>query len=76
MLAGVNTPPVGVASDRVPSLVLIDVDTLDIRLSINVVCTAGQSLEEASSIAPSVDPGCAVIANPPHYANTVTLHHV
>lgn len=76
MLAGVNTPPVGVAGDRIPSLVLIDVDTFNIRLSINVVCTAGQSLEEASSIAPGVDPGSVVVANPPHYANTVTLHHM
>lgn len=70
-----TSSPVGVASDRVPSLVLIDVDALHICLCINVICAAGQSLEKASSIASSVNPGCMVIADPPHYAKTVTLHH-
>lgn len=70
-----STLPVGVAGDRVPPLVLIDVDTLDIHLCVNVICAAGQSLDEASSVAPGVDPGSVVVANPPHYANTVTLHH-
>lgn len=67
--------PAGVAGDRVPSLVLIDVDALHICLRVNIICAAGQSLEEASSVAPSVNPGCVVIADPPHYAQTVTLHH-
>lgn len=67
--------PVGVASDGVPPLVLINVDTLNICLRVDVVCTAGESLEEASSIAPSVDPGSVVVTDPPHDANTVTLHH-
>lgn len=70
-----TSSPVSVASDRVPSLILIDVDALHICLCVNIICAAGQSLEEASSIAPSVNPGCVVIADPPHYAQTVTLHH-
>lgn len=67
--------PAGVASHGVPPLVLVDVHTLHICLSVNVICAAGQSLEETSPVAPSVNPGSVVIANPPHYANTVTLHH-
>lgn len=70
-----TSSPIGVASDRVPPLVLIDVDALHICLRVNVICAAGQSLEEASSIAPSVNPGCVVVANAPHNAKTVTLHH-
>lgn len=70
-----TSSPIGVASDRVPPLVLIDVDALHICLCVNVICAAGQSLEEASSIAPSVNPGCVVIADAPHDAKTVTLHH-
>lgn len=67
--------PVGVTGDRVPPLVLIDVDTLDISLCVNVICAAGQSLEETSSIAPRVDPGSVVIANAPNYPNTVALNN-
>lgn len=67
--------PVGVASEGVPPLVLINIDTLNICLGVDVICTAGKSMEEASSIAPSVDPGCVVITDPPHDANTVTLNH-
>lgn len=74
-LSGAITLPVGVARDGVPPLVLVDVDTLDIWLCVNVICAAGQSLEEASTIAPCVDPGSVVVADPPYYANTVTLHH-
>ena len=33
---------VSVSGDRVPSLVLVDVDTLDIRLRIDVICAAGE----------------------------------
>lgn len=69
-----STPPVGVTSDRVPSLVLIDVDAFDISLCVNVIGAAGQSLEEAPSIPPSVYPGSVVITNPPHYPITVTLY--
>lgn len=67
--------PARVASDRVPPLVLVDVHTLDICLCANVICAAGQSLEEAPSIAPSVDPGSVVIANPPYDAYAVTLYY-
>lgn len=70
-----TSSPIGVASDRVPSLVLIDVDALHICLCVNVICAAGQSLEESSSIAPSVNPGRVVIPEAPHDAKTVTLHH-
>lgn len=66
--------PVGVASDRVPSLVLIDVNALDVSLGVNIICAAGQALEEASSIASGVDPGSVVIADAPHYPQTVALH--
>lgn len=69
-----SIPPVSVAGDRVPPLVLIDVDALDISLCVNVIGAAGQSLEEASTIAPSVDPGSVIVTNPPHYPNAVTLH--
>lgn len=65
--------PVGVAGHRVPPLILIDVDTLDVCLCVNVVRAAGQSLEEASSVAPRVDPGCMVVADAPHDPDTVAL---
>lgn len=67
--------PVGVAGDRVPPLVLVDVNALHIRLGVNVVCAAGQSLEEAASVAARVDPGGVVVADPPHHPDAVTLHH-
>lgn len=65
--------PVGVAGHRVPPLVLIDVDALDVCLCVNVVRAAGQSLEEASSVASRVDPGCVVVTDAPHDPHTVAL---
>lgn len=65
--------PVGVAGHRVPPLVLVDVDTLHVCLRVNVVRAAGQSLEEASSVAPRVDPGSVVVADAPHDPHAVAL---
>lgn len=70
------TVPVGVASNGVPPLILINVNALNVRLGVNIICAACQSLEEPSSVAPGVDPGCVVKADPPHYPNTVTLHYM
>lgn len=67
--------PAGVAANGVPPLVLVDINTLDISLCVDVVCAAGQTLEEASPVATSVDPGSVVIPDPPHYPGAVTLHH-
>lgn len=40
-LAGPGHSPTGVACDGVPALVLVDVDTLHIRLCVDVTSTAG-----------------------------------
>lgn len=67
--------PASVAGDWIPPLVFIDVDTFDVCLHANVVCATGQTLEEATVVAPSVYPCSVVIANPPHYASAVTFHY-
>lgn len=66
--------PIGVARNRVPPLVLIDVNTLNVSLCVNVIRAAGQALEKAPSIASSVKPGSVVVADAPHYPQAVTLH--
>lgn len=72
--SGALVLPAGVSSDWVPPLVLVDIDVLDVSLGVNVVGAAGQTLEETSSIASGVDPGCVVVADSPHDSGVVTLH--
>ncbi|TNN49717.1 hypothetical protein EYF80_040066 [Liparis tanakae] len=74
-LPGVNPLPVGVAGHRVPPLVLVDVDALDVHLCVEVIRAAGQALGEAPPVAPGVDPGGVVVADAPHDADAVALHH-
>lgn len=66
--------PAGVTGNRVPPLVLIDVNILDISLCVNIIRAAAESLEKAPSITSSVNPGGVVIPNPPHYPQAVTFH--